>query len=73
MNINNVKVGYLRTNCYILEKDGKVLVIDPAYEYLKIKRLFGVTDLFIFLNSKSASNSVMPEREIAIEKAPSIA
>ena len=41
MNINCVKVGYLRTNCYILEKDGKVLVIDPADEYLKIKEVIG--------------------------------
>lgn len=41
MNINNVKVGYLRTNCYILEKEGKVLVIDPADEYLKIKDVIG--------------------------------
>ena len=41
MNINCVKVGYLRTNCYILEKDGKVLVVDPADEYLKIKEVIG--------------------------------
>ena len=41
MNINCIKVGYLRTNCYILEKDGKVLVIDPADEYLNIKEVIG--------------------------------
>ena len=41
MNINCVKVGYLRTNCYIIEKDNKVLVIDPADEYLNIKEGIG--------------------------------
>lgn len=41
MNINCIKVGYLRTNCYILEKDNKVLVFDPADEYLRIKEVIG--------------------------------
>ncbi len=41
MNINSLKVGYLRTNCYILEKNNEVIVIDPADEYLKIKEVIG--------------------------------
>lgn len=41
MNIDCVKVGYLRTNCYIVEKDNKVLVFDPADEYLNIKEIIG--------------------------------
>lgn len=41
MNINCIKVGYLRTNCYVVEKEGKVLVIDPADEYLRIKEVIG--------------------------------
>lgn len=32
MNIKIVVVGYLQTNCYILEKSGKVLIIDPGDE-----------------------------------------
>lgn len=41
MNINCIKVGYLRTNCYVVEKEGQVLVFDPADEYLKIKEVIG--------------------------------
>lgn len=36
MKITPVKVGYLEANCYILEKDGKIIVIDPGDEYDKI-------------------------------------
>lgn len=36
MNIKTLKVGYLETNCYILEKDGKVIIIDPGDDYEKI-------------------------------------
>lgn len=32
MKVKIVEVGYLRTNCYILEKDNKCLIIDPGYE-----------------------------------------
>lgn len=37
MNIKSVKVGSYQTNCYIIEKDNKCLVIDPGDEYEKIK------------------------------------
>lgn len=36
MNIKSVVVGSLDTNCYILEKDGEVLIIDPGAEEEKI-------------------------------------
>lgn len=32
MNVYTLSLGALSTNCYILEKDGKALVIDPADE-----------------------------------------
>ena len=38
MEINKVVVGPLRTNCYILIKDNKCLVIDPGDELDKIKK-----------------------------------
>lgn len=41
MNLNIVKTGYLRTNTYILENDGKVIVVDPADDYPKIKEEIG--------------------------------
>ena len=37
MRIDNIKVGYLECNCYILELDNKVLVVDPGDDYDKIK------------------------------------
>lgn len=36
MNIKKIVVGQLEENCYILEKDGKYLVIDPGDEFEKI-------------------------------------
>jgi Zn-dependent hydrolases, including glyoxylases len=41
MNFEIVKTGYLRTNCYIMSKNNKVIVIDPADEYHKIKEVIG--------------------------------
>ena len=41
MKIKNIKVGYLKCNCYILESDNNVLVIDPGDEYEKIKKELG--------------------------------
>ena len=32
-----IKVGYLECNCYIIEKNNKVLIVDPGDEYDKIK------------------------------------
>ena len=36
MNIKTVVVGSLETNCYILEKNKEVIIIDPGYDYDKI-------------------------------------
>ena len=41
MKIEIVPVGYLETNCYILKKDNKVLVIDPGDELDKINKAIG--------------------------------
>ena len=36
MEIKSVVVGSLETNCYIIEKDGEILIIDPGDEASKI-------------------------------------
>ena len=36
MEIKKVEVGFLKTNCYILVKDNKYLIIDPGDEFNKI-------------------------------------
>lgn len=45
MQINSIKVGQLRTNCYILKIDNKCLVIDPGDEYDKIKNEIGDSEV----------------------------
>ena len=37
MNISKIVVGELKTNCYLIEKAGACLLVDPGDEYLKIK------------------------------------
>ncbi len=37
MEIENLVVGRLRTNCYIIKKDGKCIIIDPGDEAKNIK------------------------------------
>lgn len=41
MKIEVLKVGELRCNCYLLDIDGNILVIDPGDEYLKIINKIG--------------------------------
>lgn len=37
MNISMIKVGFLKCNCYLLEKNNQCLLIDPGDDYNKIK------------------------------------
>jgi glyoxylase-like metal-dependent hydrolase (beta-lactamase superfamily II) len=37
MEIKQLKVGYIRTNCYILINEKDAIIIDPGAEYEKIK------------------------------------
>lgn len=41
MKIDTVITGPLEENCYVLEKEGTCLVIDPGDEYPKIKKVIG--------------------------------
>ena len=41
MKIENIQVGYLKCNCYLLDIDGNVLIIDPGDEADKIIKLIG--------------------------------
>ena len=38
MEISSIKVGFLKCNCYLLEKEGECLIIDPGDDYDKIKK-----------------------------------
>ena len=39
MKIHKIAVGYLKANCYVLEKKGQLIVIDPGDEYDKISKI----------------------------------
>lgn len=41
MKVEIIKVGELETNCYIVTKKDKTLVIDPGDEFAKIKKVLG--------------------------------
>ena len=37
MKIETIKVGYLKTNCYLIIKNQKCIIVDPGDEFEKIK------------------------------------
>lgn len=45
MNVTRIRVGHIRTNCYIIEKDGFVLVVDPGDEYGNIMATVGDNEI----------------------------
>lgn len=50
MKVSNIEVGPLCTNCYFLEKENKVILVDPGEDAFKIqKALSGKTLLAIFI------------------------
>lgn len=38
MNVKRIVLGSLKENCYILEKNNKLLIIDPGADFFKIER-----------------------------------
>lgn len=50
MKVTNVLVGPLFTNCYLLEKEGKVIIVDPGADAFQIKdKLHGKEVVAIFI------------------------
>lgn len=41
MKVEIIKVGELATNCYLLDIDNEVVIIDPGDDFLKIKKAIG--------------------------------
>lgn len=41
MKIEKIVVGPLQTNCYLLEKNNEIIVIDPGDDFMKIKSAIG--------------------------------
>lgn len=41
MDIKTVKVGYLETNCYLITKNNKTIIVDPGDELEKIEKALG--------------------------------
>ena len=48
MNVDSIELGYLRENCYLLEKDSEYLLVDPGedinkiLEFIKNKNIIGI-------------------------------
>ena len=82
MKITKVVVGLLEENCYVLEKDKQVIVVDPGDEYERIKKVIGhkkvagvlithnhfdhVGALPFFKEYKEYSNENLKEQEYSI-------
>ena len=49
MQVEIIKVGYLQTNCYIIQKENQCLIIDPGDESEKIQRNITTRPLAILL------------------------
>ena len=58
MKINRLIVGVLETNCYILEKDGYALIIDPGDESSRIKEAIKDLNLQAILITHSHSDHI---------------
>lgn len=53
MKISYIKVGFLKCNCYLLEKDNECLIIDPGDDYDQIKNKFGKKNIIGILLTHS--------------------
>ncbi len=49
MNVKKFQVGYLNTNCYLLEQKGMCIIIDPGDEVYKIEKQIGKNKLLAIL------------------------
>lgn len=49
MEIKILKLGFLETNCYLLKKDNKILIIDPADQANEIIKELGANQLVAIL------------------------
>ena len=41
MKVETIQVGEIETNCYLLDINNKVVIVDPGDEFLKIKKAIG--------------------------------
>ena len=48
MIIDRIKVGYLRTNCYLISNNNESLIIDPGDEYDKVKEFIKDKNLIVY-------------------------
>lgn len=58
MQVRKIKVGYLQTNCYILEENGKCIVIDPGDQFYSIEEQIGENKLIGILVTHGHSDHI---------------
>lgn len=64
MKITTIVVGCMEANCYLLERNETVLLIDPGDEYLKIKKHLGKKSLLGILITHSHPDHVGALKEL---------
>ena len=74
MHIETIIIGELETNCYILSKDNKCLIIDPGDEFAKIvnvignKEVVGCLVTHFHLDHIGALEEVLSKYDIEVNK-----
>lgn len=72
MEIINVQVGMLKTNCYILKIKDDILIIDPGdeyykiYDYIKDKHLKGVLITHNHFDHTGALNQILKNYDVKV-------
>lgn len=64
MKIDYIKVGYLRCNCYLLEKDNNYLLIDPGDDLEKIQKLIQNKNIVGILETHSHFDHVASTNDL---------
>ena len=67
MQVNYIKVGFLKCNCYLLEKDDNYLLIDPGDDLEKIKEFIKDKNIVGILLTQSHFDHVASVRELVEE------
>jgi glyoxylase-like metal-dependent hydrolase (beta-lactamase superfamily II) len=64
MQVKIVKVGNLRTNCYVIKENDNCIIIDPGDEFYKIKPLIGNDRLIAVLLTHRHEDHIGALRDI---------
>lgn len=67
MDINYIKVGYLKCNCYLIEKDDKCLLVDPGDDIEAIEDFINGKDIIGILVTHSHFDHVASVEDLVLK------